>query len=147
VRTAEILASRILFWGGVASILLMALGIIGWGAPGGIGGNWGAPGDPQAPHERTAGQAVGPLGRRVGHPGIPAAPVYTSVGEVVRAWRQWPVEPLAVVTTGILLLLATPFVGVVAVFVVFVVIGERRYAGIAAVLIAALLVSLAFVSR
>lgn len=135
MRTAEVLASRILFWGGVASILLMALGIVGFAARGGLSDS-GVP-----------GATIGPLGRQVGHPAIPAGPVYTSVAEVARAWRQWPIDPLALVTTGTLLLLVTPLVGVVAVFFVFIVGGERRYAGIAAVLIAALLVSLAFVSR
>jgi hypothetical protein len=139
VRTAEVLASRILFWGGVLSILLMALGIIGhsW--------RWGAPGAPQAPHERTGSKAADPLGfssRETAPPGV-----YTSIGEVAHALRRWPVDPLAIVATGILLLLMTPFVGVVAVFVVFVGAGDRRYAAIAAVLIGALLVSLTFVGR
>lgn len=142
MRTAEVLASRILFWGGVLSVLLMALGIVGFAARGGLA-EWRA----ADVRERAPGGAVGPLGRQGGHVVAPAAPVYTTVREVVRAWRQWPVEPLAVVTTGILVLLATPLVGVVAVFVVFVADGERRYAGIAAVLIAALLVSAAFMSR
>ena len=73
--------------------------------------------------------------------------VYRSIAEVGRAWRQWPVEPLAVVTAGVLVLLATPFVCVVAVFVVFAMRGDRRYAGIAAMLIAALLVSVAMINR
>ena len=130
MRTAEILASRILFWGGVLSILFMTLGIVGFAVRGGL--------KPKFIAEARRAEARGDER---------APDVYTSVGEVVRTWRQWPVEPLAVVTTGILLLLATPFVGVVAVFVVFVVRGDRRYAGIAAVLIAALLVSVAFINR
>ena len=116
MRTAEVIASRILFWGGVLSILFMTLGIVGFVARGRLDAA-----DPPA--------------------------IHTSLAEVARAWREWPVEPLAVVTTGILLLLATPFVGVVAVFVVFAVRGDRRYAGIAAVLIAALLVSVAVINR
>lgn len=114
MRTAEILASRILFWGGILSILLMGFGI--WGAPG--IGTWGAPG---APH------------------------VYTSVGQVAAALARWPVEPLAIVAAGILLLLATPFASVVAVCVVFAIGGDRRYAGVAALLVGALLVSFLFV--
>ena len=115
MRRAEILASRILFWGGLLSIALMVIGM--WGVP---VGTWGAPG---APH------------------------VYTSVGEVVAALAQRPVEPLAIVASGILLLLVTPFASVLAVFVVFVVAGDRKYAGVAAVLIGALLMSLLFVGR
>lgn len=123
MRAAEVVASRILFWGGVLSILLMALGLVGFAARGGGLTEWGPP---------------------VREPAHPPA-VYTSAGQVARALSRWPVEPLAVVAAGILLLMVTPFVGIVAVFVVFAAAGDRRYAGIAALLIAALLVSLAFV--
>src|SRR5204863_6500310 len=115
---------------GVLSILFMALGIVGFAARAGLKPEFIA----ESRRAETRGDARSP-------------DVYRSIGEVVRAWRQWPVEPLAVVTTGILLLLATPFVSVVAVFIVFVLRGDRRYAGIAAVLIAALLVSVAFINR
>jgi hypothetical protein len=151
VRRAEILASRILFWGGLLSIALMVIGMWGvpvgtWGAPGGSDSTstWGAPGAPQAPHERPSGGAAGPLERPVA--AKPRA-VYTSIGQVVAAVARRPVEPLAIVASGILLLLVTPFASVVAVFVVFVVAGDRKYAGVAAVLIGALLVSLLFVGR
>ena len=142
MRRAEILASRILFWGGLLSIVLMVIGM--WGVPVGDQPTWGAPGAPQAPHERPAGGATGPLERPVdANPRV----VYTSVAEVVAALARRPVEPLAIVASGILLLLVTPFASVVAVFVVFVVAGDRKYAGVAAVLIGALLVSLLFVGR
>ena len=137
MRSAEIIASRILFWGGVLSILLMALGIIG------ALRTHGAPGTVVA---RPEGGATAPLGRPTGVSALPPT-VYSTVGEVARAWRHWPVEPTAVVTAGILLLLATPVVSTLAVLVVFLVRGERRYAGIAAMLVAALLVSAVFVNR
>jgi len=114
----------------VLSILLMALGIVGFSARGGLKPEFVA----ESRRAESARDAK-------------SQDVYTSIAEVGRAWRQWPVEPLAVVTAGILVLLATPFVGVVAVFVVFAARGDRRYAGIAAVLIAALLVSVAFINR
>jgi uncharacterized membrane protein len=125
MRAAEVLASRILFWGGVLSIVLMALGVVGsiW--------NWGAPGAPQAPHPQAADPHH----------------VFTSVAQVVHALSRWPVEPLAVVAAGILLLLVTPFVAVVAVFVVFAVARDRRYACITALLIVALLLSLLFINN
>ena len=154
MRRAEILASRILFWGGLLSIALMVIGMWGaWGAP--ESRTWGAPGAPQAPHERAVGGAASTLERPVGGVASPLArpvapeprAVYTSVGQVVAALAQRPVEPLAIVACGILLLLVTPFASVVAVFVVFVVAGDRKYAGVAAVLIGALLVSLLFVGR
>jgi uncharacterized membrane protein len=81
-----------------------------------------------------------------GAPAPGAHAIYRSVAEVGRALARWPAEPLAVVAAGILVLLATPVVSVVAVFSVFAGIGDRRYATIAAVLIAALLVSLLVVS-
>ena len=130
MRAAEVVASRILFWGGVLSILLMALGIIGFAARGGIDANF------VAASRRAEAQAEGTA------PGV-----YTSVPAVMRALGRWPVDPLAIVTAGVLLLLATPFVGVVAVFLVFARAGDRRYAGLAAALIGALLVSVAFVTR
>jgi uncharacterized membrane protein len=130
VRAAEVVASRILFWGGVLSVLLMTLGIIGFAVRGGLSADF------VAAARQLETQAEGKA------PGV-----YTSLSEVGRALGRWPVDPLAIVTAGVLLLLATPFVGVVAVFVVFARAGDRRYAGLAAALIGALLVSFAFVSR
>jgi uncharacterized membrane protein len=111
MRAAEVLASRILFWGGVLSIVIMTLGIVGF--------VW----------------AGGP----------PPPRVLRSVGEVARALSRWPVDPLAIVATGILFLLATPVLAVGAMFGVFAGGGDRRYAAITAGLLAALLVSLVFV--
>jgi hypothetical protein len=149
VRRAEILASRILFWGGLLSIALMVIGMWGMRI-----GTWGAPGGSDSTVRDSAATGssgvpvASPPGRLRGAWGAPGAPhVYTSVGQVVAALAQRPVEPLAIVASGILLLLVTPFASVVAVFVVFVVAGDRKYAGVAAVLIGALLVSLFFVGR
>jgi hypothetical protein len=108
----------------------MTLGIVGFAVRGGLKAEYVA-------------EARRVESRREGR----APDVYTSIADVARAWRRWPVEPLAVVSTGIMLLLTTPFAGVVAVFVVFLLRGDRRYASIAAVLIVALLVSLAFINR
>lgn len=122
------LASRILFWGGVLSLLVMTLGIVGFAARGGL---------------RPAVLAESRIAenRQAARP----PDVFVSVAQVRRALARSPVEPLAIVATGILLLLATPVVAVVAVFGVFAGVGDRRYAGITAVLIVALLLSLVFV--
>jgi uncharacterized membrane protein len=117
------LASRILFLGGVVAVLVIALGIAGFLWSHGMAAasaRWAATANPHV--------------------------IYTSVADVVRALSRWPVEPLAIVAAGVLLLLATPVVAVVAVFSVFTGTGDRRYAAICAVLIAALLVSLLVVS-
>ena len=120
MRAAEVVASRILFWGGVLSIVLMTLGVLG---------SWKIGGDVA-----------------LGRPGTAEVPaVYTSVQQVAAALMRRPVEPLAVVAAGILLLLATPFASLVAVAVVFAAAGERRYAAVAALLMGALLVSFLFV--
>jgi uncharacterized membrane protein len=124
VKTAETLAARILFYGGVGAIVLMLLGITGF--------LW-IHGVPSAPAARGA-------------PSPDAHVIYTSVADVGRALARWPAEPLAVVAVGILMLLATPVVSVVAVFSVFAGAGDRRYTVITAMLIVALLVSLLVVS-
>jgi uncharacterized membrane protein len=123
VRTAETLAARILFYGGVGAIVLMLLGITGF--------LW-IHGVPSASTARA--------------PSPDAHVIYTSVADVGRALVRWPAEPLAIVAAGILVLLATPVVSVVAVFSVFAGAGDRRYAVIAAMVIVALLVSLLLVS-
>jgi uncharacterized membrane protein len=130
MRAAELVASRILFWGGVLSVLLMTLGIIGFAARGGIDADF-----------------LAESRRAEARPATRPPDVFTSVGQVAGALGRWPVEPLAIVTAGIVLLLATPLVGVVAVFVVFARRGDRRYAGITATLIGALLVAFALISR
>lgn len=122
MRAAEILASRILFWGGILSVVLMSLGVLG---------SW-----------RVGGDVA------LGRPGTSEVPaVYTSIPQVAAALTRRPVEPLAIVAAGILLLLATPLVSLLAVVVVFVMGGDRRYAGVAMLLVCALLVSFLFVGR
>ena len=123
MRSAELLASRILFLGGVSSVCVIALGIAGFLWIHGVA----------AAAARWAPTA---------NPHV----VYVSVADVARALSRWPAEPLAVVAAGILLLLATPVIALVGVFAVFAGTGERRYTVIAGVLIAALLVSLVLIS-
>jgi uncharacterized membrane protein len=123
LKTAEALAARILFFGGVIAVVLMVFGITGF--------VWS--------HGFSAAMSA-----RGATPG--AHIIYTSLAEVGRALTRSPAEPLAVVAAGIVVLLATPMVSVVAVFSVFAGSGDRRYAIIAAVLIVALLVSLLVVS-
>lgn len=125
MRTAEVLAARILFWGGVASVLMMTLGIIGFAAQGGL--------RPELITEARASD-----GRGAERP----PDVFVSVPQVARALSQWPVRPLAIVASGVVLLLITPFVAATALFVWFVKSHDRRYATVSAVVLAALLLSL-----
>ena len=120
--TASLITSRILFWGGILSITLMVIGIVGFAAHGGLtelGANWTAP-------------------------GADSPAVFSSVGQIARGLRRLPAEPLAIVALGIALLLMTPFLGVLAAFVAFMVRGDRRYVLISAILLTELLVSLIF---
>jgi uncharacterized membrane protein len=123
LKTAEALAARILFFGGVIAVVLMVFGLTGF--------VWS--------HGFSAAMTA-----RGATPG--AHVIYTSLAEVGRALTRSPAEPLAVVAAGIVVLMATPVISVVAVFSVFAGSGDRRYAVIAAMLIVALLVSLLMVS-
>lgn len=130
MKAAEILASRMLFWGGVLSVALMTLGITGYAVRGGL--------KPELVAEARRAEVT--MGAR-------SPDVFVSLTEVGRALGRWPVDPLAVVASGILLLLVTPAVSVASVLVVFLRAGDRRYAGVALMLLVALLVSLVLIAH
>jgi uncharacterized membrane protein len=119
--------ARVLLWGGLLSVFLMLLGLALYAG--------------QAhSHVREAMRIV--QNREAGR----AVDVFTSLAEVSRALRQRPPEALAIATLGLLCLLATPVVGVSVAAVSFWREHDRRYALISAVVLAMLLVSLAFVA-
>jgi hypothetical protein len=68
-----------------------------------------------------------------------AADVFVSLPQLGRALRRRPPPPAAVTAAGILVLLATPAVALVAGLAAFAVAGDRWYTAISAVLAAALL--------
>jgi uncharacterized membrane protein len=72
-----------------------------------------------------------------------AVDVFTSLGDVRRALTRRPPDPLAVTALGLVLLMATPVLGVVAAGVAFWRARDRQYAGIAGVVLAMLLLSIA----
>ena len=72
-----------------------------------------------------------------------AVDVFTSLGDVRRALTRHPPDPLAVTALGLVLLMATPVLGVFAAGVAFWRAGDRQYAGIACVVLAMLLLSVA----
>jgi uncharacterized membrane protein len=115
-----------LFWGGVLSVTLITLGIVGFAVRGGL-----------------KPELVAEARRAEMREGARPPDVFVSVTEVVRALGRWPADPLAVVASGVLLLLVTPAAGVAAALMVFLRAGDRRYAGVALVLLLALLASLA----
>ncbi len=69
--------------------------------------------------------------------------VITSVRQVVEGLRRSPPDPLAVSTLGLVLLMATPIVAVALAIPAFLSSGDRRFATIAAIVLAMLVVSLA----
>ena len=116
--------SRILWWGGVASIALMLIGLAGYAVQVGIGA-----------------RAFSPATIERGQAGPPPH-VFTSVRQVLDGLRRRPVDPLAVAAVGLLALACTPVAAVVVSIAVFLSEGDRRYALISALLAAALIGSL-----
>jgi len=70
--------------------------------------------------------------------------VFVSVAQLSRALRQWPPDPVAVMTAGILTLLVTPAIGVAAALAGFIAARDGVYSIISTVLIGALLFGLVF---
>ena len=120
----ERVISRVLFWGGVLGISLMLFGLIGFAVRGHETLNV-----TRLTEKREAGRAVG---------------VFTSLPAVRRGLDTRPVDPLAVTAVGMLVLLVTPVVAVVAAIPTFIAAGDGRYAVIAALLAAILVGSLLF---
>jgi uncharacterized membrane protein len=124
VTPVERIVSRILWWGGVASIALMLIGLVSYAVQVGVGSE-----------SFDVPRAIEP--REAGPPHV-----FTSVRQVLEGLRRWPVDPLAVAAVGLLALACTPVAAVVVSIGVFLSEGDRRYALISALLAAALIGSL-----
>jgi uncharacterized membrane protein len=77
--------------------------------------------------------------------GAAPAGVYTSVRQVLDGLRRRPVDPLALTALGLVALMATPILAVALAIPGFLQAGDRRYAAIAGIVLALLVVSLAAV--
>jgi uncharacterized membrane protein len=121
----EWVIAQILLWGGILGGLLVVLGLILLAGHGGF--------------ERPVLEV-----HRLIRPGRADHPpeVFVSVPEVLRGLRARPVDPLAVIALGLVLLLITPVVSVAAAIPAFLGEGDRRYAAIAGVVLSLLLTSL-----
>jgi len=64
--------------------------------------------------------------------------VFVSVPQLARALARWPPSPLAVIVLGIVVLLATPAVGVVAALIAFARARDRRFLAICVALLVGL---------
>lgn len=122
---AERLIALVLLWGGVISAVLVVLGLGLYAGAGGF-------------HEHLLTH------HRLLHPDRFGRPphVFVSVGDVARGLRARPIDPLAVTALGLVVLLMTPVLGVLAAFVAFVRARDAQYTAIAAIVFAMLVVSL-----
>jgi uncharacterized membrane protein len=77
--------------------------------------------------------------------GAAPAGVYTSVRQVLDGLRRRPVDPLALTALGLVALMATPILAVALAIPGFLQAGDHRYAAIAGIVLALLVVSLAAV--
>ena len=91
----EMIVSRVLFWGGLVSIALMVLGVVGYAA------------------RATRGGEVVNFQRLVeNREHARSTEVFVSLGAIGKGLRLRPIDPLAVAALGIVLLLLTPALGV-----------------------------------
>ena len=121
----EWVIAQILLWGGLLGGLLVVLGLILFAGHGGF--------------ERPV-----PEVQRLIRPGRADHPpeVFVSVPEVLRGLTTRPVDPLAVIALGLVLLLITPVVSVAAAIPAFFGEGDRQYAAVAGIVLSMLLISL-----
>jgi uncharacterized membrane protein len=125
VTAVERIVSRILWWGGVASIALMLIGLVSYAARVDIRSERFE--IPRAIERSQTG---------------PPPNVFTSLPQVLDGLRRRPIDSLAIAAVGLLALLSTPVVAVVVAIPAFIAQGDRRYALISALLAAALVGSL-----
>jgi uncharacterized membrane protein len=118
----ERVVSRVLFFGGVLSVIVLALGLVIYALTG-------------AAHTPDVYRSL-----RHQAAGRPAA-VYSTLTEIVHGVTKRPPDPLAVLALGLVVLAATPVAALVGALVAFARAGDRDYAAIAAIVLAVLLVS------
>jgi uncharacterized membrane protein len=117
----EHLVARVLLVGGLVGLGLIAVGLGLYAAHGGF-------------HHHVL-QLSRP-------PGEAPPGVFTSMRQIVRGLRQRPIDPLAVSALGLVLLMITPGVAVTLAIPAFLSARDFRYAIIASLVLAMLLVSL-----
>jgi uncharacterized membrane protein len=120
----EVLIARLLLWGGLVSVALVLIGLVVYAAHGGF-----------AHHVIDLRQRA-PTGR-AGHP----PDVFVSLAEVLHGLTARPRDPLALVALGLVLLLMTPVLGAALAIPGFIVSRDYRYAIIASIVFAMLVVS------
>jgi len=124
VAGVQRVTALILMLGGLLGGLLVVLGSALYAAHGGLSG-------PALEVHRAV---------RIGAEHPPE--VFVSIRGVIRGLTARPIDPLAVVALGLVLLLATPVLGVAAAIPAFLREGDRQYAAIAGTVLSMLLASL-----
>ena len=120
----EMIVSRVLFWGGLVSIVLMLLGLVGY-----------------AVRTTRDGDVLNFQRLVENREHARSTEVFVSLAAIGKGLRQRPIDPLAVAALGIVLLLLTPVLGVVVALVGFWTAGDRRYTVIAGIILVELVVS------
>jgi uncharacterized membrane protein len=118
---AERAVSRVLLLGGSLAVALMLLGLLAL--------------------EVRAARTAHPLD--IAHvvenrEAARSVDVFVSLPQLGRALRRHPLDPVAVITVGIVVLLVTPGAALVAALVAFARAGERGYAGVCVALLVGL---------
>jgi uncharacterized membrane protein len=119
--SVEGLVARALFWSGLLSIAVVILGLGLYAAHGGF-------------HAQVLDLHRPVRAERDAHPPT----VFVSLTEVAQGLTARPLDPLAVIALGLILLLATPVLGVALAIPGFLAAGDRRYAIIATIILAML---------
>jgi len=120
-RKLEILVGRILFWGGLLSILIVLTGFGLHLLSGAAGVNRDVVGEVTGPSSTSAENHA---------PGV-----FVSGAQVIQGLRRRPIDPLAIIALGLVMLLATPVLAVALAVPAFAVIRDYRYLVISVIIL------------
>lgn len=123
---AERAVARLLFWGGVLSLMLIVVGMLWYAVSGG-------------PHGRLDDVARIVENREAGRP----PDVFTSLGQIARGLGRRPVDPVALVALGVVVLLVVPAGSVALALIGFHAEGDRDFVVISAAVLLLLVVGVA----
>ncbi|HEY4579781.1 MAG TPA: DUF1634 domain-containing protein [Candidatus Acidoferrales bacterium] len=127
-RMLEILVGRVLFWGGLLSILVVLSGFGLHLLRGAAEGNYDVVGEVTGPSSASAGNHA---------PGV-----FVSGAQIIQGLRRRPIDPLAIIALGLVMLLATPVLAVGLAVPAFAVIRDYRYLVISLIILGILAVGL-----
>jgi len=129
-HAVETLIAQLLFWGGALSIVVVLSGLVLYAARGGFH-------DCAIELHRVANRAG------QAHP----REVFVSLSEVARGLDAHPMRPTAVIALGLTLLLMTPVLGVAVAIAGFLAARDYRYAIIATIVFALLVLGMMMAGR